>query len=423
MRFRRFWQRRQRDEDLAREVESYLAHEMDENIARGMSPDAARNAARRKFGNPTAVREVVYEMNSLRLVESVWQDVRHGIRQLRHNPGFALTAILSLALGIGANAAIFQLLNAVRLRSLPVERSEELVEIRIKGEGRMGNFRGRNPVFTNALWEQVRDQQRGLAAVAAWGDTAVNLAPRGEERRAEGLWVSGSFFPMLGVRPVMGRLFAPEDDRRGCGNPGVVISHALWQREFVGSPDVLSKTLALGEQSAPVPVIGVTPPEFFGVEVGRRFDVAMPVCAAENLDNREFFFLSVLGRRHAGWSIEKTRAHLAAISPGVFEAATPPQYRPDAAKRFRALRLDAQPGAAGVSALRTSYEKPLWILLAIVGAVLLIACGNITNLMLARATAREQEFAIRLSIGASRARLIRQLLTESLILAGSGAIG
>ncbi|MGH9672410.1 MAG: ABC transporter permease [Bryobacteraceae bacterium] len=268
----------------------------------------------------------------------------------------------------------------------------------------------------------MRDQQRGLAGVAAWGDTGVNLAPRGEVRSAEGLWVSGRFFPLLGVRPAVGRLFTPEDDRRGCGNPGVVISHSFWQREFGGSPDVLSKTLAVGEQNAPVPVIGVTPPEFFGVEVGRRFDIAMPVCAADNLDNREFFFLSVLGRRHTGWSIERTRAHLAAISPGVFEAATPPRYRPDDAKRFRALRLDAQPGAAGVSALRTSFAKPLWILLAIVGAVLLIACGNITNLMLARATAREQEFAVRLSIGASRARLIRQLLTESLILAGAGAI-
>ncbi len=423
MSWRRFWQRKRRDAELAREIESYLAHEIDGNVAHGMSLDDARSAATRKFGNTTAVREVVYEMNGLRFFESVWQDVRHGMRQLRHHPGFALTAILSLALGIGANAAIFQLLNAVRLRMLPVERPEELVELRIQGQGRPGNYRGRNAMFSNPLWEQVKDWQQAFTGIAAWADTVVNLAPRGEVRNVEGLWVSGAFFAALGVRPALGRLFTPDDDRRGCGNPGVVISHAFWQREFGGSPDVLSRTLPVGEQSAPVPVIGVTPPEFFGVEVGRRFDVAMPVCAAGNLDDRAFFFLSVIGRLRPDWPLEKARAHLATISPGVFEAATPPQYSPEHAKWFRALRLEPRAGAAGVSALRTSYEKPLWILLAMVGAVLLIACGNLTNLMLARATAREQEFAVRLSLGAFRARLMRQMLTESLILAGAGAIG
>jgi predicted permease len=415
----RFFHRRRWDRERETELRAHLEIETAENIARGMTPGEARDAARRKLGNPTKIREEIYRMNTISFLESLWHDLRHAARLLRINPGFAAVAVLSLALGIGANTAIFQLLDAVRLRSLPVLKPHELVEVKINGRGRMGNFRGRYAQFTNPLWEELRQRQQALD-LFAWGDTTVNLARTGEVRYAEGLWVSGSFFPVLGVRPVIGRLFTPEEDRRGCGNPGAVISYAFWQREFGGSSEILAKTLPIGDN--PVPIIGVTPAEFFGVEVGRRFDVALPVCSMQpGLDDRMFWYLTVMGRLKPGWSIDQTRANLESISPSVFDA-TVPRYSPEDQKHYRALKLAPVESGSGISALRTSYERPLFVLMAMVAFVLLIACANVANMMLARATARAQEFGVRLSIGASRGRLFRQLLTESLLLAIVGGV-
>jgi predicted permease len=415
MNWLRFFRRRRRDEDLALEIESYLEHETDERIAAGSSREEARFRAARKLGNRTAVREAVYDMNSMTIAEGVWKDFRFAIRQLRLNPLFSFAAITSLALGIGANTSIFQLLDAVRLRTLPVTRPDELVAIRILGEGRHGNFRGRNSQFTNSIWQELQQRQHGFAGVLAWGDTPLNLAPAGEVRSVEGLWVSGSFFSVLGVRPHLGRLLAPQDDRRGCGWPGVVISHAFWLREFGGSPDVLRQSLRIAERA--VPILGVTPPEFFGVEVGRRFDVAMPICSADvqNLNDRMFWFLSVMGRRAPGSTDESARVALASLSRGIFEATVPP-FSPGDQRKYMQMRLDMEPAGTGQSSLREVYQRPLAVLLGMVGFVLLVACANLANMMLARAAAREQEFALRLSIGASRARLARQLLTESLLL-------
>ena len=203
---KRFFRREAWDAERAREIQSYLETEAAENIVRGMSEEDAWFAARRKFGNPTYVREEIYKMNSLGFLEELWSDLRYGIRVLRLNPGFTTAAILSLALGIGANTAIFQLLDAVRLKTLPVRDPQELALIKVNPHGRTGSFTTRWPDMTYAQFEEIEKLQHGFSAVATWAPEDMNLARSGEVRKAQGLWVSGGFFGMLGVQPLLGRL-------------------------------------------------------------------------------------------------------------------------------------------------------------------------------------------------------------------------
>jgi predicted permease len=425
----RFFRRRYWDRERARELESYLEIETDENVARGLPPDEARAAARRKLGNDVRIREDIYLMNTIAFLDALGRDLRYGARVLRRNPGFATVAVLSLALGIGANTAIFQLLDAVRLRTLPVEDPSSLVEVRIaERKGPAGSFTGRYPLLTNPLWEGIRDQAAGFARMAAWGTTRFDLADGGEARYAEGLWVSGGFFDTLGVSPAAGRLLTAAEDRRGCASPGVVVSHAFWQRELGGDPSAIGRPLRL--DGHPFPILGVTERGFAGAEVGRSFDVAVPLCAepilqsgGSYLDRPDAWFLAVIARLPPGWTVERATAQLAAISPGLFQATVSPRYPPEIARRYQGYRLGAFHAGTGLSALRQRYERPLWLLLATTGLVLLIACANLANLMLARASAREREIAVRLAIGASRGRLVRQLMAESLLLALVGAAG
>ncbi|HEX4595654.1 MAG TPA: ABC transporter permease [Bryobacteraceae bacterium] len=364
-----------------------------------------------------------------RPLESLWQDLRHGARLLRLNPGFFTVATLSLALGIGANTAIFQLLDAVQLRLLPVAHPEQLAELKIFDDGHCcsGNFSNRWSNFTYAQWEQIRDHQQAFSSISAWGDTRFNLTSGGEARYAEGLWVSGDFFKTLGVQPLAGRMLTAEDDRGGCGSPGAVISYPFWQREFAGDAQAIGKTISLdGHQ---VQIVGIAPAGFFGVEVGRNFDVAVPVCAEPWINGershtvkRNHWWLAIIGRLKPGWTVDAATAQARAMSPAVFESTLPPNYRPDAAKYYAQYKLMATAGGSGVSSLRQKYEEPLVLLLGIAGLALLIACANLANLMLARASTREREMAIRLAIGADRGRLIRQLLAESLLLAVTGAV-
>jgi putative ABC transport system permease protein len=427
MSWARFFRRRRWDEERARELQSYLEMETDENLARGMPPEEARDAARRKLGEPLRIREEIYLMNTMGAVDSLWQDLRYGARILRLNPGFAAVAILSLGLGVGANSAIFQLLNAVRIRTLPVKDPSELVEVRIADrKAATGRFTGRYPQLTNPLWEGIRDKAEGFSGLTAWGTTRFDLSDGGEARYAEGLWVSGGFFETLGVRPAAGRLLTPEDDVRGCASPGVVISHAFWQRELGGDPSAVGRGVRLDGHS--FPILGVAGAGFFGVEVGRSFDVAVPLCAEPTitganaaLDKPDWWFLAAIGRIKPGWTLARATAQLAQISPGVLQATVSPRYSVGDAKKYLAFSLAAFPVGTGVSSLRRNYEKPLWILLATTALVLLIACANLANLMLARASAREREIAVRLAIGASRGRIVRQLMAESLLIAAVGA--
>jgi putative ABC transport system permease protein len=428
MGFSKFFLRSAWDDERARELEAHLAIEIDNHIARGMSPRDARAAARRKLGNVTLIREEIYRMNTIGFLETILQDVRYGARLLRLNPAFAAVAVLSLALGVGANTAIFQLLDAVRIRTLPVAHPEELVEIRIQdgdGPNPSGSFNGPHPTLTNPLWERVRDRQEAFSSVFAWGSTEFELSSGGESRPAEGLWVSGDFFNTLGVRAVLGRVFSAADDRRGCAGSPAVISHGFWQRQYGGSPSVVGRALTLDGHA--FDIVGVTPPGFFGVEVGRDYDVAVPLCAEQylrgarsSLDRKDAWFLASIGRLKPGWSIQKATAHLGAISAPMFEE-TLPSYRPEDERAYLAYKLGAFPAGTGVSNLRDAYESPLWLLLATTALVLLVACANLANLMLARATAREREIAVRLALGASRLRIVRQLVAESVLMAVAGA--
>jgi putative ABC transport system permease protein len=428
MRWTRLFRRKLWDAERSRELESYLQIETDENVARGLSPEEARYAARRKLGNPTLIREEIYIMNSPGFLEALWQDLRYGIRALRLNPGFAAVALLSLALGIGANTAIFQLLDAVRLRMLPVSHPQELAEVRLtSSQGRLGSFFNGHPMLTNAIWEQIRDHPHGFSGVFAWAPDTFNLAPRGEVHLRPGIWVSGDFFSTLGVQPILGRVFTPADDQRGCGpGPGAVVSYAFWQRELGGDASAIGRKLTVDYHS--VEVLGVTPASFFGLDVGHSFDLALPICSqpllggeGNYLDTRYDWWLTVMGRLKPDWNLEKATAYLGSISPGLFEATVPPGYDADNIKKYLAFKLAAYPGGSGISSLRQGASNPLLLLLGITGLVLFIACANLANLMLARASARAREIAVRLALGASRGRLIRQLLAESLLLAVAGA--
>jgi putative ABC transport system permease protein len=426
MGFSKFFLRGRWDDERARELDAHLAIEIDDNIARGMTPSDARDAAHRKLGNTTLIREQIYRMNTIGFLETLVHDVRYGARLLRLNPAFALVAILSLALGVGANTAIFQILNAVRIRTLPVSSPEQLAEIRIMGDldNRSGSFSGEHPMLTNPLWERLRARQQAFSDIFAWGRNNFELSAGGESRRAEGLWVSGDFFNTLGVRPLLGRLLAAGDDRRGCGTPPAVIGYGFWQREYGGSPSVLGRTLTLDGHA--YDIIGVTPPSFFGVEVGRAYEVAVPLCAEpftrarSSLDRKDGWFLGAIGRLKPGWSLEKATAQLNAISAPMFKE-TLPIYRPEDEQAYLAFKLGAFAAGTGVSNLRNEYESPLWLLLAMTALVLLIACANLANLMFARATAREREIAVRLALGASRLRIVRQLVAESILIAAAGA--
>jgi putative ABC transport system permease protein len=420
--------KRQAEQELDEELRDFLEKSAAEKMRAGMTREEAQRAARLEIGGVEAVKENVRSASWETHLETLWSDVRFGARLLRFNPVFAGAAILSLALGIGANTAIFQLLDAVRLRTLPVKNPQEIARIAIdQRHGASGDFTSRYSDLTYAMWVDIRAQQQGFASVFAWSPTQFNIAPSGEVHNVQGLWVSGEFFETLGVDPVLGRVLTPEDDRPGCASPGAVISYSFWQHEYAGERAVVGRTLTVDRQ--PFEIIGVTPASFHGVEVGRYFDVAVPLCTEpaivgedSQMKSRSGWWLASMGRLKPGWNIERASSQLRAISPGIFEDTLPADYNPENTKEFLKYKLGAFSGGTGVSELRQDYEQPLWLLLALAGAVLLIASANLANLLLARASAREKEMGMRMAVGASRGRLIRQLLAESLLLAAIGAI-
>jgi len=356
------------------------------------------------------------------------RDLRHAFRLLRLSPGFTIVAVLTLALGIGANTAIFQLIDSIRLRTIPVKDPQELGTVRIADRHwGSGNFSGQYSQLTFPMWEEIRKRQEGFATIAAWSGQEFNLATGGEVRYAKGLRVSGEFFHVLGVQPFLGRLLGPEDDQPGCPASGANISYAFWQRNFAGDPSAIGKRVTLDGNS--FEVLGVTPPGFNGISVGNTFDVAVPICVEPILNPRDNrlpmrhgWWLASIGRLKPGWTIQRANAQINAVGPQILQETIPPVYDSEQVKKYLEYKLGAFPARTGFSELREDSETSLWLLLGISGLVLLIACANLANLMLARAGARERQITIRRALGATRWRMIRELLSESLLLAAGGAI-
>ena len=408
--------------DIEREVEFHIAERVDDLRASGMSEPDALRLARQQFGNPTSRREQVRGMDIADWVESIAGDARYALRSLRHSPVFAIVTIASLGLGIGANTTIFTLLDAVMLRPLAVYRPEELATVTMseRDESSSGAY------FTNPLWEQIRDRQDVFSAITAFGETSFDLNDGGEARRVAGLYVSGDFFNTFSVAPAAGRLFNLSDDLRGCGG-SAVLSYRFWQREYAARPEVVGSTISL--TGYPFEIAGVAEESFRGPDVGREADVYLPICAqavvrgpANNLDHRSSWWLRILGRLTPGVDVRQANARIASIARASYESTIPPSWRPDDQRDYVTRPFFVRSATKGFSDVRESYGSALVALMAGVALILLIACANVANLLLSRAESRHRELAIRLAIGAGRKRLLRQLLTESMVLAAAGAI-
>jgi len=411
------FRRRRLDADLDEEVRAHLDLLAAEYERHGMSAGQARAAARRTFGGVDQMKEIYRERRGLPWIEDAVHDVRYAVRMLIATPGFAAVAILTLALGIGANTAIFSLLDAVMLRSLPVQRPQELVVGSYVVDGRE-----QYPVAAYQF-RALRTKRDVLADLAAFRPLPLAVNYRAESDFVIGQLVSGNYHSVLGVRAVRGRTLTVAEDVPGAGNVAV-ISYSYWQRRFGGADNAIGESLQVNGH--PVTIVGVTERDFFGTEPGRAVEITVPLSTQLQTfgtrpllaDDSEARWLYVVGRLAPGVSRGQASAALALTWDQLRAARTPPGRE---LVRWPFVLID---GAQGLNALRDQFSVPLRILMAMVSVVLLIACANLATLYLARSAARRQEVGLRLALGARQSRLVRQLLTESLVLSMiGGALG
>jgi predicted permease len=367
-------------------------------------------------------------------MQNLWKDVRFGLRMLAKSPGFTAIAVITLALGIGANTAIFSLMNQVLLRELPIQNPQDLVILRAPGPvtGHVSSDGDSTESFSYPMYKGLRDRNSVFSGILARYGFSASVASHGQTDRASGEVVSGNYFDVLGVRPAIGRVFTQDDDRVPGAQPVVVLSHSYWTRHFGGDPSVLNKVLLIN--NVEMTVVGVSQPGFTGVQVGKTPDLFVPMMMTqqmtqygETLDQWNDYWMTLLARLRPGVSEKQAQAGINATYKPLLEEQLPQiksAWNEEKRKRFLDKKITLSPGAHGRTVLQRDSGGQIITLFVMVGLVLLIACTNVANLLLARGAARQREFAIRTAMGASRGRMIRQLLAESLLCAfGGGAMG
>jgi predicted permease len=416
--------RRDRAEQrLDDEIRSFVEMSTADKIREGVSSAEARRLALADIGGVERMKESVRAGRHGALLDDLGRDIRYAFRLFARQRTFAIVIVGTLALGIGANTAIFSIIDGLLLRTLPVGDPGRLVQLAAAPPSAQRSW-------TYPIWEELQRHAGRFDGAFAWTrfDAEFDLSTGGESRFVNGVWASAGAFDVLRVEPALGRLFEPSDDARGGGSRGaiVVISHGFWQTHFGGAPDAIGRTLTL--ERVPLTIVGVTPPGFFGLVPGRSFDVVIPLGveplirgSESRLDRRTSWWLQVYVRLKHGQSIEAATALVQTLQPGIREATLPPSSPGGSRDQYLDEPFTFVDAARGPSGLRDDYSRPLLVLMAVAGLVLLIACANIANLLLARATARSHEWSVRLALGASRGRLARQLLIESLLLAALGA--